>query len=404
MIFTKGMLKPWGYALLVVSLVLVFGQCSSSDGNESAAFSANFRESGTTALDARGYANDPIVVLTGKVGAAYTITVTEGGAWCWTSRRTQATTRTGSIVTRSDVVYLYLGENQTGSTRHAALTVTFDGGEEFHLTIDQQDYYIPASLDHEWAELPAYVEDDGLRYVTHYAPLSSTTTARNYTICYDVTKRIANWVAYPLHDCYMQGGYSRLDKWNYDPQIPEQYQAYLKSGSYKGGGIRGHQCMSNHRWVTSSTLMNEQTYYSTNIMPQDSKFNSGSWLKMENIASSMRCRDTLYLVTGNYGVRSWSTDRSGKQVAMPEYCWKVLLRTRSGRTGKRIDQIKDPSELMAVGFWAENSTSSQNGLKEYIVSVAYVEQQTGYRFFTMLDDAVAEQVKAQNNPSDWGIN
>ena len=25
-------------------------------------------------------------------------------------------------------------------------------------------------------------------------------------------------------------------------------------------------------------------------------------------------------------------------------------------------------------------------------------------FFTMLDDGIAADVKAQNNPSDWGIN
>ena len=39
-----------------------------------------------------------------------------------------------------------------------------------------------------------------------------------------------------------------------------------------------------------------------------------------------------------------------------------------------------------------------------ITSVADIEEKTGYKFFTMLDEAIAADVKAQNNPSDWGIN
>ena len=124
---------------------------------------------------------------------------------------------------------------------------------------------------------------------------------------------------------------------------------------------------------------------------------------MESVASAQRCSDTLYIVTGTHGERSWSQDKSGTKVVMPEYCWKVLLRTRTGRTGKRIDQITDASELKSVGYWAENSSASKNGLKEYIVSVDYIEQETGYKFFTMLDEAIADEVKSQNNPSDWGI-
>ena len=138
-------------------------------------------------------------------------------------------------------------------------------------------------------------------------------------------------------------------------------------------------------------------------MPQNSDFNSGSWGNMESVASAQRCADTLYIVTGTYGVRSWSRDKAGTEVAMPEYCWKVLLRTRTGRTGKRIDQVTDASELKSIGYWAENSSASKSWLREYIVSVDYIEQQTGYKFFTMLDEAIADEVKSQNNPSEWGI-
>ena len=141
------------------------------------------------------------------------------------------------------------------------------------------------------------------------------------------------------------------------------------------------------------------------FISQESAFNGGSWLKMEETASAMgkSCADTLYTVTGNYGVRSWSTDRSGTKVAMPEYCWKVLLRTKNGNTRKRIDEIHDASELIAIGFWAENSSASASGFAKYTTSVAEIEQKTGYKFFPMLDEAIAADVKAQHNPTAWGI-
>lgn len=263
--------------MVLGALLLVFGRCGSSDDDTPANISALFLDTETTTLAAKGYATDPRLVLTGPVGTAYTVTVTEGGSWCWTSRRTQATTKSAQLVAASEVIYLYLDKNETGASRRAAVDVVFDGGHEFTLTIDQADSSVPASMDHAWAELPAYVEAPDYRYVTHYAPLSSTVTARNFTICYDTKKRIANWVAYPIHSCYRVGKYERSNAWKYDPEVPEEFQVDLSRGSYNGRPIRGHQCMSYHRYVSYSSLLNEQTFYSTNIMPQDPDFNSGSW-------------------------------------------------------------------------------------------------------------------------------
>ncbi len=84
--------------------------------------------------------------------------------------------------------------------------------------------------------------------------------------------------------------------------------------------------------------------------------------------------DTLYNVTGTYGVQGYTTDKGGNRVAIPQYCWKVLLRTKSGRTGKRIDQITDASQLAAIGYWAENSSTTTGNIKQYITSVADIEE------------------------------
>ncbi len=396
---------------VVVTLIMVAvtAGCSSNDEEGPAVGAVTFLESGTTELEARGYDNSPRIAISGQVGSPYSVRVIEGGEWCWTSRRSQSTSYNGTLAIASHIFIIYLAANDepNAAERTATIEVRVGDAEPVVLTVVQVPYDIPSEYDRAWAELPAYDaldDDDNIQYVTHYAPLSSTTTVRNFTIRYNREKRIAEWVAYPLHASYVSGGYQRLNAWGFDPEISRTDQANLTTGSYRGGGIRGHQCMSAHRWSNYDHLLNEQTYYSTNIMPQDYDFNSGSWLSMEGICSNNTCADTTYLVTGNHDIRSWSTDKSGTAVAMPKYCWKVLLRTRSGRTGKSVSEIESADELISIGYWAENSSKSKNGLKEYIVPVAYIEEQTGYKFFPMIREEIADEVKSQNNPSEWGIN
>lgn len=106
--------------------------------------------------------------------------------------------------------------------------------------------------------------------------------------------------------------------WKYDPEVPEEFQVDLSRGSYNGRPIRGHQCMSYHRYVSYSSLLNEQTFYSTNIMPQDPDFNSGSWGDLEDLTLKyISYPDTLYNVTGTYGVQGYTTDKGGNRVAIP---------------------------------------------------------------------------------------
>lgn len=54
--------------MVLGALLLVFGRCGSSDDGTPANISAVFMETETTTLDAKGYATDPRLVLTGARG------------------------------------------------------------------------------------------------------------------------------------------------------------------------------------------------------------------------------------------------------------------------------------------------------------------------------------------------
>lgn len=399
---------------LVMLLSLVMGASCSDSANEEEIVpcSVLFRQTGTTECEVAGYAFSLTLDLTAPAGTEYTITVKSktGDDFCWTSRVNKQTQKSDKMVITSRIEKLYVDQNDSAMSREADVEVKFSTGELFELEIEQGVYNKPELYDRNWTELPDYFEDDNTVVVSHSVDIATDKNVRSMTICYDIEKCYANWVAYPLHKCYMDGKYERTNAWQYDPKIPVNYQADLSRGSYSGssqGWIRGHQLMSNHRYTNYSSEVNAQTFYSTNIMPQNTTFNSGLWNDVEYACTQMGSTegaDTLYCVTGAYGVQGWTTDKAGKKIAIPEYCFKVMLKARSSKNQTPVWEIESESELMAIGYWAKNDKSSNSGkASDYTMSVADVEALTGYKFFPHLKPGVAESVKAQHKPSEWNI-
>ena len=106
-------------------------------------------------------------------------------------------------------------------------------------------------------------------------------------------------------------------------------------------------------------------------------------------------------MTGAYfGNSNTTTDGAGQTVALPSNYFKVLLRTRSGNTGKAIQDCT-ASELISIGFWVNQENYGNIAPPTSIcTTVADIEAKTGFTFFPMVDASV----KKQNVPSIWGIN
>ncbi len=252
------------------------------------------------------------------------------------------------------------------------------------------------NVNYPLAELPAYSATDNI--ITHYEYIASK-RVRNYSMLFDADKHAALWIAYPLHSCYL-GSSGRTEAWAADPEIPESDQPILNR-SYKNGYTRGHQIPSGDRTINDN--INAQTFYFSNMTPQESSFNSGIWAELEyKVRTSMMCSDTLYVVTGcHFGNGYESTyDNDYKTCPVPTHYYKVLLRTKNGNTGKAIGECS-PNELIAIGFWMDHfgTYESSDLTDDYCVSVEEIENITGFTFFP----TVADEVKQQCKPSDWGL-
>lgn len=381
--------------LPAVLVLLLFAACE-KEGEGSAPVSASFR---TRTINCE--TTSVQLLLGGDASLRCTAEVVEGADWLTFSS-------TGSARWEGDftpVLFLHSERNTAPEARQARVEVRFSDGDVREALLTQEAYLSSARYDKAWAEQPAYVESDTYIYKTYYTSLSgSSRRVRNYSVCYDTEQRVARWVAYPLHSCYTNPSVDRTDAWSYDPntQLPEIAQGVQQYvvGSYGTGYARGHQCPSADRYSTVET--NEMTFYATNMMPQDSRFNSGLWATLESRVRSSMVRDTLYVVTGTSFDGRTTTDRLGNRIGVPSHCWKVLLRTRSGNTGRSIAECS-ADELMAIGFWFENGSSSSGDLRDYACPVAEVEERTGFRFFRNLPAEAASAVKAQDNPSAWNL-
>ncbi len=302
-------------------------------------------------------------------------------------------------------VALYIASNGESKSRSTTVEVEFEGTTTVTLKLTQGAFVQAEApeIDYEqtsWPEMPLVKQGDGNLYVTHMTKASGK-TMRNYSMCYDPDVKAALWIAYPLHDCYTRKAVDRTDAWGYDPLIPAKYQVNMEKGM-SNGYDRGHQVASADR--LASYDMNSQTFYYTNMTAQvGAGMNQDIWNNLENmIRNEYICRDTLYVVTGCVMTTEddtqvkWVDNRNGGKVAVPKAYFKVLLRTKSGNTGKAVDN----SNATTIGFWYENRRYSYSTPRvSDVKSVDEIERLTGFTFFPQISD----EVKETKDLARWGF-
>jgi DNA/RNA endonuclease G (NUC1) len=234
-------------------------------------------------------------------------------------------------------------------------------------------------------------------------------TARNYTVCFSAKHHVPMWVAAPRHSMY-SGNSGRNDSYKVDPNIPSSIQ--YSSKSIGGGCNKGHMLGSAER--TSSVATNKQVFYYSNIAPQlDGTFNAGGggWNKLEDWVDGKVCSDTLYVVIGAYFDKY--TDKRGNtvnpkkisycgrsDVSFPTMFYYILLRTKSGNSGKPLSKCS-ANEIQCAAFVRSHHASlkGQNVNRDDLMSVSDLEKITGFTYFPNVPQAP----KGSYNASDWGL-
>ena len=365
--------------------------------------------------------------VSGDPESDYKITITGGTQWASLSSTTQVAEVTGKVGEYGTTFFIYFSRNETPSERSGEVTVKFSNGKSFSLPFSQWGMGDNSEYNRAWGEQPAYTSNANYIHKTYYTTLASQTTpVRNYSICYDTEKLVSHWVAYPIHSSYTGGAFNtRTDAWAFDdavsqapsgdgsykdnlqyvltnPVIPQSQQQNIIKGGYGNYGYdRGHMLPSASRYSTWMT--NAQTFYATNMFPQNSRLNQGTWATLESRVRNANCRDTLFCVVGTlYEGSAKVIDSRERKITVPSHCYKLLLRTKSGNTGKRISDITNANDIIAIGFLWENTQAANSiSIEASAVPISEIERRSGFTFYRELRPEIADKVKSQNNYSDW---
>ena len=243
----------------------------------------------------------------------------------------------------------------------------------------------------EWLELPA-MDNPELGYYSHSFKMDGK-TYRNYSFGWSQKDYTAVWVAYPLCSVYTNKGVERTNKWAYNPVLGPELSPAPFDG-YAGSYDRGHLLPSADRLCCYDA--NVQTFYSTNIVPQDAKHNQNAWESLEGMIRNIANKsDTTYVVTGvmiknPIGYTTDSTkDEFGqrrneselKTLPVPSHFFKAVLRYSKGST---------LGQWNAAGFYYTHESQPQ----QQLISIDKLEELTGIDFFVNLASVVGEDMAA----------
>ncbi len=402
--------------LIALTTISTFWACSDEDPW------SPYQSKATLSHNSKGWDETSITLKTsGDIRFNWEAVIVEGYDWASFSSSSEQIAATGKVGNNATI---YFDINDTTASRSATVYIKFSDGYETTLSFTQLGKSENTTYDRAWGEQPAHTSGANLVHKTYYTTLSNGKFVRNYSICYDTEKLVSRWVAYPLHSVYTDGrgypGGGRTDAWAFDdaiteyynggyqiveyeytdPVIPQDKQQNIVSGAYGTGDSRGHMLPSASRYSTWMT--NAQTFYATNMMPQNYSFNGGVWASVENKTRNNICSDTLYVVVGTLFENARTFTARGRTITRPTHCYKLLLRTRSGNTKKSISEITDPNEIKAIGFLFANESNAVSYQKA-VVSIKEVEERSGFTFYQNLNPAVAESVKNQKNINDWNF-
>jgi endonuclease G len=199
-----------------------------------------------------------------------------------------------------------------------------------------------------------------------------------YTLAYDAKTRTPQWVAWELTKKETQGTEERSNDFQPDPDV-KGAKVVTKDYSHSGYD-RGHMApAADMKW--SKKAMKE-SFYMSNICPQDHNLNTSDWSELENKSRQWARRyGKVYIVCGPIYNGKRNEYIGDHRVKVPDAFFKVVL-------------INEKKKQCAMGFYFENEAGERK-LQEYLVPVDRLEQLTGMDFFSALPDNLEDRLEAE---------
>ena len=198
------------------------------------------------------------------------------------------------------------------------------------------------------------------------------------------------------------GNIERRDNFRPDTVLPDAYQ--VDTDDYTNSGFaRGHLCPNADR--DGNKERQDETFFMTNIAPQNSSFNSGDWKSLESYCQKQASSGSeLFIVAGVYGKGGIDKDGNNvstytnpkkdgaKELSIPSHFWKVVVILDAGDGD--LARIDEDTVAFAVDF--DNAPVPDDlGWEDYAISIDTLESRTGLDFLSALPDDIESALESK---------
>lgn len=152
--------------------------------------------------------------------------------------------------------------------------------------------------------------------------------------------------------------HKRENSFKPDPKL--SWDTKFNDDYLNSGYDRGHMCPAADNLCSTKKVL-EETFFFTNISPQQHALNAGDWLTLETLTRELAERnDSVHVWSGSIG-----EIKKIKDVSVPKQCWKVI-------------HVKKTNIWEAYLF--ENNKSKADGILDNKVPLLKIESLTGLKF------------------------
>lgn len=236
----------------------------------------------------------------------------------------------------------------------------------------------------EWDATQMFIEDAGKQADITRLEIPQTEKEgqiiqrTGYTLFYDNRNKTPHWVAWELTKEETRGNVERTNRFEADPDVIGSKVEYR---DYTGSGYdRGHMAPAGDMKWSKKAM--EESFYMSNICPQDHDLNTNDWNDLEN-----KCREwarrygKVYIVCGPIYTGERNEYIGTRRVKVPDAFFKAVL-------------VHTDRKQCALGFIFENE-AGERPLEKYLVPVDKIEKVTGLDLFAALPDDLECKLEAE---------
>ena len=279
--------------------------------------------------------------------------------------------------------YLFSNDEtkENGGQEEGQTASTYSEDEDNEAATEMSELYQSVSLneiDYEKQAQPRVGKNVSDKKIAHKA----------YSLSYNKEYRVPNWVFYELTREEIEGDLERSNNFQADPAIKDEDASQLED--YRNSGWdRGHMAPSMDMNWDAEIL--DESYFLSNMCPQDHDFNSGIWLDLEHQVRFWAKRDSAICVVSGPIIPKSKQEKcrrlKNSKVLIPEYFYKVVF----------APFAKKPR---AIAFVMPKRQEDAK-ISSFAITVDSLEVLTGIDFFPILPDELEHKVEATINLRDW---